>query len=382
MTLDIHTGIQTALVLTILAILFSLWSGGQSLLKARKLKFFRMRRDRQVAAWRLIFFGLVMILVAVFLSRFAEPLIYKVYPPTATLTPTPTITLTTTMSLTPTITPTPTITNTPSETDTPTVTATPRIPLAVEVLFSSTVTPDPAVVFSPLQFTREIKKSETALEAVDPALLFQNPVGHLYALFSYINMVEGVQWTALWYRGSTLLCYETKPWDGASAGWGYTDCNPEPSEWLSGEYEVQVFVGNDWILSGYFSVEGEAPTPRPSLTPTRTITPTRTTTPTRTPTPTRSDTPTRTDTLTRTVTFTPTVSSTSQPTRTPRPTDTRQPTRTSGSPPPTATLRPTATHWPTYTPAPPTATYTHMPTHTFTATRPTSTHQPTRTPTP
>jgi type VI secretion system secreted protein VgrG len=182
MNLDIHTAVQTALVLTVLAIVFSLWGGWQSIRKAQKLKFFRMRRNRVVAGWRLIFLGLLLILVAGFLNWFAEPVIYRVYPPTATLTSTSTTTLTPTVTLTPTITPTPTITLTPSETDTPTITPTPHVPLAIEAEFSSTITPNPAAVFSPLQFTLAINKTENAFEAVNPSTIFKNPVGHLYAL--------------------------------------------------------------------------------------------------------------------------------------------------------------------------------------------------------
>ena len=91
MHLDIHTGVQTALVLTILAILISLVSGYRSIRKGSALKFFRMRRDRMLAGYRMIVFALALCLVAFFLFRFAEPMIYRVYPPTATLTPTATL---------------------------------------------------------------------------------------------------------------------------------------------------------------------------------------------------------------------------------------------------------------------------------------------------
>ncbi|MFZ6029137.1 MAG: hypothetical protein ACOYYS_15600 [Chloroflexota bacterium] len=378
-SLDIHTGVQTALALTLIGIALCLVAAWRRLRSARALKFFRMRRDRQVAGWRLIFAAAVLTLFAFFLYRFAEPVAYSFYPPTPTQTLTPTITRTPTISLTPTISPTPTITNTPSETDTPTISPTPRIPLAVEVEFSSTTTPNFDVVFSPLQIAQALQVAENAFVAVDPATLFQNPVGHLYALFSYVGMVEGSQWTALWYRGSELVHYETKPWDGASAGWGYTDWEAEPYEWQPGDYEIQIFVGTQWILSGYFTVEGDAPTPPPSATPSRTSTATFTPTPTRTATPTRTPTFTRTNTGTPTLSRTPSDTPTRTPTRTIRPTATKAPTNTKA---------PTATRWPTNTRKPrtpsitPTVTNTRAPTLTPSVPPPTNTRAPWPTTTP
>ncbi len=384
MKLDIHTAVQTTLVIAILLIIVSAWIGIRSIAKARSLKFFRMRRDRMVAGWRLILLAFGLGIMALAVNSFAEPLVYRFFPPTPTLTPTLTITVTPSITLSPTITQTPTITNTPSETDTPTITPTPQIPLVVEILFQSTTTPNPGAVFSPLQFTQELITTENTFEAVNPGTVFQNPVGHLYALFSYVDMVVDSQWTALWYRNGELVNYETKPWDGGSGGWGYTDWNPPAEMWQPGEYEVQIFVGHEWKIAGKFTVEGDAPTAVPSLTPspTRTNTPsptpTRTPTPSRTLTPTRTTTPTRTVTLTRTNTPTTKPSSTRQPSNTPRPTDTHQPSRTiTRTPAGTATPRPTSTHAPTYTPAPPTAPYTHAPT--FTPRPPTA--NPTRAPT-
>ncbi len=366
MNLDIHTGVQTALVLTILAVLISLVSGFRTVRKGSALKFFRMRRDKQLSGYRMLLFSVILFIIAIFLFRFAEPMIYRVYPPTVTLTPTSTYTLIPTITLTPTITPTPTITLTPSETDTPTITPTPHIPLVVEATFVSTITPKPGAVFSPLQFGQELNKE--TYELVNPGTVFKNPVGHLYALFSYDGMTDGVQWSALWYNNGELVHFETIPWDGGIGGRGYTDWQPEPWLWKPGLYEVQIFVGLDWFVSGTFTVEGQAPTPPPSPTPTPLPTVTPTPTSTRTPTATASPTPTRTATFTRTPTYTlgPSPTPTITLTFTPRP--------------PTWTPIPSLTHAPTHTPAPPTASLTHQPTNTpGTPTLP-LTHQPTRTP--
>lgn len=357
MSLDIHTGILTALgIIGLLALLF-IWQGIRSIRSARRLPFFRMRRERMVRGWRLLFGAILLIAMGFLINTQAEPLIYSYFPPTATVTVTPTITQTPTITLTPTISLTPTITKTPSVTDTPTITPTPFIPLAVETRFTSTITPNPDAVFSKLIFTNGIDENYTAL---NPNTVFQNPVGHMYALFSYDGMAVGSQWTALWYREGELVHFETLPWDGQTGGLGYTDWEPRPEEWLPGEYVVQIFVGLTWKQSGAFTVEGEAPTPAPTETPTLTPTPTRTITPTRTPRPTSTTTPTRTPRPTFTPSLTPTITLTRTPylsptptlSRTPWPTVTKTPVTPSITPQPTVTPRPTRTRAPTPTPSP------------------------------
>ena len=110
----------------------------------------------------------------------------------------------------------------------------------------------------------------------------------MFGVFTYDQMLPGAQWTALWFREGELVHYETKPWDGASGGYGYTDCTDPVGGWLAGTYEVQIFVGTDWKVVGRFIVQGDPPTSTPSLTPAPTLTPSRTATPT----PTRTRTPT------------------------------------------------------------------------------------------
>jgi hypothetical protein len=148
-------------------------------------------------------------------------------------------------------------------------------------------------------------------------------------------MVDGSQWTALWYRSQELVYYESEPWDGGSGGSGYTDWDPEDWEWIPGVYEVRIFVGLQWKITGAFTVEGEAPPAPPSPTATRTPTPTPTFTPAGTPTPGSS------------TTLSPSsTSGPSTPSLTPSPTKTRWPTATAITP------SPTITRWPSPTPTP------------------------------
>ncbi len=364
MNLDIHTAVTTLMVIAVIAAVFSLWYGIRSIRKARSLPFFRMRRITMTRGWRLVGMSLVWGLLAFLLNGRIEPFIYTIFPPTATLPPSPTITLVPSLTLSPTMTLSPTITLTPAISNTPTISPTPQLPAAVELLFESTITPNPDAAFSELTFTDGLDDQYRPLK---PGEVFQNPIVHMYAVFSYDQMIVGSQWSALWYRDGELVHYETIPWNGGSGGLGFTDWQPDPSEWHPGQYEVQIFVGNVFRQAGQFIVEGEPPTPKPSATPTATQTPTATPTPTRTPWPTQTRVPSSTPrpTVTPYISLTPTLKPS------PFPTQTR---------PPTSTPRPTVTPYmsptPTIKPSPfPTLTRTNTPTATLSRT-------PTRTPTP
>jgi hypothetical protein len=155
----------------------------------------------------------------------------------------------------------------------------------VEVQFTSVVTPNPEAVFSALQFSRALDENFLPIE---PNTVFENPIDHLYAQFTYDLMTTQAQWTALWFREGELVHFETKPWDGGTGGIGYTDWEASPENWLPGEYSVHIFVGLAWKVSGQFTVEGDLPTPEISLTPSPTAGPSATVRPSDTRQPART----------------------------------------------------------------------------------------------
>jgi hypothetical protein len=316
MNLDIRTGALTATILFLTAFVISILVGINSIRAGRKLLYFRKRRQLILRGWRLVLIGVIMAGLAVITNRFAEPAVYRVFPPSPTITLTPTITETATVTLSPTVTETPTITNTPSITDTP------SMPIAVESQFQSTITPNPDVVFSPLVFGTKLDKN---YQPVDPGEEFTNPVPKMFGVFSYDKMTVGAQWSALWYFGSDLVCYETLPWNGGTGGFGYTECDAPVNGWRPGVYEVRLFLGAQWIRSGQFTVKGSPPSPTVTLSPTPTPRPSNTIGPSPTPSPSFTPVPS----LTYTPSRTPTITLTPTVTRTRRPTDTRMPTPTS-----------------------------------------------------
>ena len=252
MGLDIHTTTITISIISLIAAIFSLWSGLRSIQSGRRSEYYRIRHEQEVTGWRLIGLSITLVIFTLITGFFGEPIIYSVYEPSPIPTRSPTITLTPTISLTPTITQTPTITVTPAISYTPTPTSTPFIPMSILAQFESSITPNPDAAFSPMVFSNRIANGQP----VNPKTVFFNPVGHVYAVFSYNNMIAGSQWTALWFYQGELVHFETIPWDGVEGGWGYTDWNPSPEIWKPGTYIIQIFVGEAYKTESSFTVEG------------------------------------------------------------------------------------------------------------------------------
>jgi hypothetical protein len=322
--LDISTAVQAAFVFSILGVLITFLMGIRSYRAGRKLTFFRKRMVLIERGYRLIAFSFLLAGLAFFLNRYAEPAVYTIYPPSPTITETATVTQTSTITLTSTITPTATITPTLS------ITPTPYIPTDIYLQFTSVVTPNPQAIFSKPQVAREINKDRLA---VDPASEFANPVGKLYAAFSYDKMTDKAQWTALWMRlaDKKVVCFESSPWTGSTGGYGYSECAPSSEQWMAGDYEISLFAGTTFKVSTYFKITGSPPTPVGTLTPTRPLT-------TMTPTP-PPGTIAPSNTVTPSITVTP-----------PLPSITPSFTNSPVPPLPTWTPWPTDTRWPSMTP--------------------------------
>lgn len=222
---------------------------------ARRLPYFLLRKEGMTRGWRLFLLSLALFLSAVITKIFGQEAVYVIIPPTASITPSPTITYT------PTITPTPTVTNTPLATHTATVTPTstetpiPQLPAEIRILIRETQSPRPAAVFSPMLVSRRLNRQN---QAVGPEQDFEEPLGRLYGAFTYNNLQDGVRWTAVWRIGDQVVCIETQPWDGGTGGYGYTEC--EVDTWSAGEYEIQMFYGEEWMVSTRFEVLGDPAT--------------------------------------------------------------------------------------------------------------------------
>src|SRR5512146_1413935 len=154
--MDIQSGVIALVLLAALFGVLSARGGLRTLQSARKMTFYRLRRQREAGGWRLLGLSVFLVLFAVAVPMYGVPTVYRYFPPTPTITLTPTITPYRSITPSPTITFTPTITDTPLVTDTATITPTPSLPLAVVALFQSSITPNPGAIFSPLTFSTQI----------------------------------------------------------------------------------------------------------------------------------------------------------------------------------------------------------------------------------
>jgi hypothetical protein len=268
--MDIHAGVIVLALFAVIGAYFAIRAAIAMMQTARKMSFYSLRRQHNARAWRLFFLSMLLVGLAIWLPFYGEPMAYVYFPPSLTPSVTPTITITPTVTLTQTITTTPTLSPTPLESSTPTATTTPFLPLSIEALFAGPVTPNPEAAFSPLQFSTQMNNGRP----VAPRTVFELPIKTMYGSFAYNNTLPDAQWTALWYRNGELVDYETKPWDGGTGGIGYTDSTDPIGGWVPGTYEVQIFMGYDWMTIGRFVVLGELTTSTPARTPTRSLTPT------------------------------------------------------------------------------------------------------------
>ena len=264
MNIDIAMTVKVILIFLGLGLIVSVAFAYRSIKTGLHLQFFRKRRDMIAHGWKLIFFALFLGVFAILISRFGEPVAYRYFPPSPTITGTPTIT------------PTPTITLTPSETFTPTITQTlqytytPSLPQEAQATIQTPVGPDANAVFSALNFASKLSDDGVV---TDNETTFPQNVQHLYGGFSFDSMALGVQWTSVWLLNGKPVHIESKVWKTSSGGYGYTDWDCSTGECVPGEYEVQIFVGSSWKTSGTFTISGGAadtlgtpgtPSPSPS----------------------------------------------------------------------------------------------------------------------
>jgi type VI secretion system secreted protein VgrG len=251
MNIDIATTVKVLIGLLGLGLLVSVYFGYQSIKVGLHLQFFRKRRDIIAHGWTLIFLAIGFGVFALIISRFGEPVAYRYFPPSPTVTSTPTITLT------------PTITMTPKDTLTPTITPTlqytytPGLPLQAQQTIQTPVGPDTRAIFSSVQFASKLGKDGVV---TDDVTSFPATVAHIYGGYSFDGMVLGVQWTAIWLLDNTPVYIETNAWKVGSGGYGYTDWDCSTGACVPGNYEVQIFVGSTWKNSGRFTITGAATT--------------------------------------------------------------------------------------------------------------------------
>ncbi len=278
------TNLPSLLLAAAAVFLFS--AGVRAIAMGSRTIYFRHRRQRVLAGWWMTGAGLALGLVAFLVFRPGGSFLPASPTPAA-----PAQTVSPTAPPTRTAPPAPTLPTKPAFTSA--ASPTPHLPLSLEIMVISTVTPQPSATIGDIRFAEALQGNYPIGNRVE----WRNPLKRMYASFAYTHMTYGVQFTALWFRNGELVAFESGPWKTGGHGRVAVKWEPAPQEWHPGEYEVQFFVGTEWKATGRFSLKGNPPTSTftPTLTPTDTPRPTSTSTFTPTlapsPTPTATVTP-------------------------------------------------------------------------------------------
>ena len=249
MNVDIDTTYKVILVLIAIALVSMIGMAIRSLRSAATLQFYRKRREMLAYGWRMLFLSIILGGIGYFFFRFAEPVAYRYFPPSATITRTPTITLTPTITMTLQNSLTPTITQTLAQTYTP------MLPSEVVATIQTPVGVESKSRFSPVQFSTQTGDGWI----INTTDTFKLPITQLFAGYTYDGMVAGLRWTAVWLYEGSIVCFETREWENLTGGYYYSDyCDQKitPNMWKPGDWEVQIFVGQTWKTSGRFTVLG------------------------------------------------------------------------------------------------------------------------------
>src|SRR5512143_1002185 len=181
---------QVAIIACLLGAVLSYLIGLRAMQTSRRLANFRLRQEQIGRARRS--FGITALLAIltvslVVMGRNAEqnapvppppPTSTKTQKPAATLQPktsAPVPSSPTYFALTP----------TPASTSTTTATSMPSLPISIEAIFKSSVTPAGDLRIGAVRFSTELRKSQP----VGPSTTFRNPIRRMYGVFSYEGMM-------------------------------------------------------------------------------------------------------------------------------------------------------------------------------------------------
>lgn len=265
MLFSTETTIRWVTALLLISAVLALLSGALALVHARRQTlYFRLRRQAALGGMRRLMFGVGMLVLAGTVAVYGQPAVEVFLPPTPIASPISTFTPTLTVTLTPTQTPlpsdtlpptetlSPSATLTPSLTPTPTVSGTPGFPRVYITLPAGTITVTPpagAVIAN-----ARVGRFNDCVSERGVATTFTPNPKPLYVLFDYDGWLPGVRWSNVWTRAGEVIYTETLLWDGSTGGCGFAEYDHGGQEWMEGNYEVQIFVGDQWVGSTQFTI--------------------------------------------------------------------------------------------------------------------------------
>lgn len=99
----------------------------------------------------------------------------------------------------------------------------------------------------PIQFASKITPD---IEAIDAKNLFPEGIRAVYAVYPYSGMVDGVDFSAVWYQNGTELWRDEQVWRWGSTANFYSFLNPPGN----GLYKLDLYVNDTIVASGLFEI--------------------------------------------------------------------------------------------------------------------------------
>ena len=101
----------------------------------------------------------------------------------------------------------------------------------------------------PIAFTTQITERR---EPISPTVVFSDTADQVYATFPYTGMRNGLTWTHVWYFNGVEFSRGEESWEWGSADRSFVFTKPVGA----GRYRLELYVNDDLVTSGEFTVRG------------------------------------------------------------------------------------------------------------------------------
>jgi hypothetical protein len=125
---------------------------------------------------------------------------------------------------------------------------------------STSIPPSPTPASSPIPAPTSVQMGPIAFatqigdrrEPIDPTTVFSDTVNQVYASFPYSGMRNGITWTQIWYFNDVEFSRGEETWEWGSDDLSYVFTKPVGA----GDYRLELYVNDDLVASGAFTVRG------------------------------------------------------------------------------------------------------------------------------
>lgn len=119
-------------------------------------------------------------------------------------------------------------------------------------------TPTPIIVTAEIpRITFALNHNPETYKTISPGDSFPEGTEEIHAVFRYSGMVEGQNWSQIWYLEEEVRAKNSEVWNQDEAGQFALVFSEDKSEALTpGEWRLEIYVEDTLIQSGAFTVEG------------------------------------------------------------------------------------------------------------------------------